>query len=633
MAADEGIPTIHLLDPAEAVKIAAGEVVERPASVVKELVENSVDAGATRVLVEVSSGSDRITRISVTDDGIGMNRADARLAFLPHATSKIRALSDLGRSLSLGFRGEALASIAAVSQVTLVTRCRGQGCDTGTRVTARAGEVTGVSDTGAPPGTTVVVDELFFNTPARQKFLKSLPTELAQLAGAVEALALAHPQVAFRLVHNGRERLATGRAPGLLEAIRDLFGDEVAGELVPVSVESPGVRITGYVSTPFSPRKTPSRVQVSINGRPVFSRQILRAVRKGYGTLLPSHTYPVAFLDLLIDPSRVDVNVHPAKRHVRIGKEPEILETVEEAVRKSLEGLDLTPPVRDSGTARPAPAVPWAAPPGQLHGAVPASAVVREPSRESAQLTDLRLRQTELPTGASPRRFSVGPGTSRLPTGTSSSRFSVGPGLSRLPTGIPTGESMVPELEVIGQIAGTYILARTAGDDLVLIDQHAAHERVLYEQVTDRRDSRRVSQELIAPVVLQEPPREAAILRGITGLLGERGFLVEEFGKDAFLVRGIPSVLGRLDDASAIGDLLGDIFSREADTPGDTAEQITRSIACKGAIKAGTACTPEQCRRLVAQLRRTRSPWTCPHGRPTMVSFSRAALDALFKRT
>ena len=183
------------------------------------------------------------------------------------------------------------------------------------------------------------------------------------------------------------------------------------------------------------------------------------------------------------------------------------------------------------------------------------------------------------------------------------------------------------------QIGGTYILARTRGDDLILIDQHAAHERVLYDQVTERRDARRISQELLVPVILRESPREAAILREITGLLGDRGFLVEEFGKDTFLVRGVPSVLGRLDDASAIQDLLGDIFSGEVDTPEDTGERISRSIACKGAIKAGTACTMEQCQRLVAQLSLTRSPYTCPHGRPTMVSFSRSALDALFRRT
>jgi DNA mismatch repair protein MutL len=222
--------------------------------------------------------------------------------------------------------------------------------------------------------------------------------------------------------------------------------------------------------------------------------------------------------------------------------------------------------------------------------------MAREPSPVSARLTDRRLRQTELPTGMAGE------------------------------------ESQVPELEVVGQIGGTYILARTRGDDLILIDQHAAHERVLYDQVTDRRDARRVSQELLVPVILRESPREAALLREITGLLGERGFVLEEFGKDTFIVRGIPSVLGRLDDASAIQDLLGDIFSGEVDTPEEAGERISRSIACKGAIKAGTACTLEQCQRLVSQLRLTKSPYTCPHGRPTMVSFSRSALDALFKR-
>src|SRR5512137_29415 len=243
MAEPEGTPTIRLLDPSEAMKIAAGEVVERPASVAKELVENSLDAGATRIRVEVESDPKRITRITVTDDGAGMNRADARLAFLPHATSKIRSLSDLDRTVSLGFRGEALASIAAVARVTLVTRCRGEECKTGTRVLARGGEIREVGVTGAPPGTSVTVEDLFFNTPARQKFLKSLQTELAQLAGILEALAVSHPSVTLQFVHNGRERLATHRAPDLLEAVRAVFGDEVAGDLIPLSAEGALVRV------------------------------------------------------------------------------------------------------------------------------------------------------------------------------------------------------------------------------------------------------------------------------------------------------------------------------------------------------------------------------------------------------
>ena len=287
-----------------------------------------------------------------------------------------------------------------------------------------------------------------------------------------------------------------GRGPDLLEAITDLYGNEVAGDLIPLSADHPLVRISGYISTPFSPRKTPSKVLVSINGRPVFSRQILRAIRHGYGTLLPSHTYPVAFLDLLMDPSRVDVNVHPTKRHVRIGKEHEILAVIEGAVRESLTREDLTPPVQESGATRTSPGtVP--APMHRPATGIPADfASVREPSPVSARITDLRLRQTELSTG------------------------------------ISSVESLVPELEVVGQIGGTYILARTRGDDLILIDQHAAHERVLYDQVTEKRDARRVSQELLVPVVLRESPREAALLRDITGPLAERGFLVEEFGKD-----------------------------------------------------------------------------------------------------
>ena len=353
MAAEEGTPTIHLLDPSEAMKIAAGEVVERPASVVKELVENSLDAGSTRIRVEVSSSGKEITRMSVTDNGTGMNRADARLAFLPHATSKIRALSDLENTLSLGFRGEALASIAAVSQVTLVTRCRGEGCGNATRVRVRGGEVLELSDAGAPPGTTVVVEDLFYNTPARQKFLKSLQAEPRPAPPAPWRPSPSPiPRWSSRSSITAGSASRPAGAPTSLRRSGTCTGTRLQGTSSPYLPTTRSSGSSGYISTPFSPRKTPSRVHISINDRPVFSRQIMRAIRWGYGTLLPSHTYPVAFLDLRIDPSRVDVNVHPTKRHVRIGREQELLAVIEEAVREGLMKQDLTPPVHESGTVR-----------------------------------------------------------------------------------------------------------------------------------------------------------------------------------------------------------------------------------------------------------------------------------------
>lgn len=319
---------IRILDPDTVNQIAAGEVVERPASVVKELLENAIDAGAMSILVEVSSDLAGVTKIRVTDDGEGMTPEEAVLAFQPHATSKIRDIADLSFIRTLGFRGEALASIAAVAEVTLVTRPRDSGALAGTRVVVRGGEVVEKNEVGAPEGTTVIVEHLFYNTPARRKFLKSRNTELAHIYGVAESLALAHGEVAFRVVHNGRERMATQRSGGLLNTIAGLYGADLARALIPIEARTPLLRISGYISRPSENRGNPSGISISINGRSITARQITAAVREGYGTLLPKGRYPVAFLDLSLEAGLVDVNVHPTKREVRLSREQEILSVV-----------------------------------------------------------------------------------------------------------------------------------------------------------------------------------------------------------------------------------------------------------------------------------------------------------------
>ncbi|WP_292727518.1 DNA mismatch repair endonuclease MutL [Methanoculleus sp.] len=580
---------IRVLDPDTVNQIAAGEVVERPASVVKELLENAIDAGATSILIDVSSDLAGITKVRVTDNGEGMTPEEAVLAFHPHATSKIRDIADLSAIRTLGFRGEALASIAAVAEVTLITRQRGAAALAGTRVLVRGGEVMEKSEVGAPEGTTVTVERLFYNTPARRKFLKSRNTELAHLYGVVENLALAHGEVAFRMVHNGKERMATQRSGGLLNAIAGLYGADLARTLVPVEARLPFLRISGYVSRPSESRGNPSQVFISINGRSITSRPIAAAVREGYGTLLPKDRYPVAFIELSIDTDLVDVNVHPTKREVRLSREREILPAVSAAVEEALATHDL---------AREAPAEPVQQ---QISPAEPQQArapTAGEPEaaytaghRELA-LSDKQLRRTET----------------------------------------EGRENLLPAMEPVGQVAATYIVAEGTDGTLYLVDQHAAHERILYEQVVEQRDAGAGSQELIMPVVLSLPPKDSAALRDAMPLLLGEGFVVEEFGRDTFAVRAVPAALGAIEGPETVRETIADLLSDTSRTTPNRREAVTCIVACRGAVKAGAHLTHDQQKRLLAQLARTKTPWTCPHGRPTVVAFDRRKLDGIFRR-
>lgn len=580
---------IRVLDPDTVNQIAAGEVVERPASVAKELLENAVDAGATSILVEVSSDLREITKIRVTDDGEGMTPEEAALAFHPHATSKIRDIADLSSIRTLGFRGEALASIAAVAEVTLITRPRGAGALAGTRMVVRGGEVVERSEVGAPEGTTVIVERLFYNTPARRKFLKSRNTELAHLYGVVEDLALAHGEVAFRVVHNGKERMATQRSGGLLNAVAGLYGADLARALVPVEGRLPFLRIGGYVSRPSENRGNPSQVAISINGRSITSRQIAAAVREGYGTLLPKDRYPVAFLDLSIDTDLVDVNVHPTKREVRLSREREILTAVAAAVEEALAGHDL---------AREAPTEPVQQ---QITPAAPVPARVPTVSETEASYT------------AGHRGFSLSDRQLRR-------------------TEVGGTENLLPAMEPVGQVAATYIVAEGTDGTLYLIDQHAAHERILYDQVVEQRDAAPGSQELITPAVISLPPKESAALRDAMPFLADEGFVVEEFGRDTFAVRAVPVALGTLEDLEVVRETIADLLTDASRTAPDRREAVTCIVACRGAVKAGAILTHEQQKRLLAQLARTKTPWTCPHGRPTVVAFDKKKLDGMFRR-
>jgi len=587
---------IRILDADTVSQISAGEVVERPASVVKELVETALDAGAGRIEVGINSRKGMITGIRVSDNGCGMSPADAELACVRHATSKIRTFGDLAFVHSLGFRGEALASIAAVSRLTLTTRKRGSSLH-GVWIVNDGGKVTGKGIAGCPEGTTVEVEEIFSHIPARRKFMRSLAAEMAYITGIMERTILSHPNVAFHVLHN-RRVLMSGPGGSLHETALHLFGTDVASALIPVSYSGAYIRVEGEISHPSLSRQNHYQVFLTVNCRPVQSKALALAVRDGYGTLLPSGRFPVAILDISMDPGLVDVNVHPTKREVRLGREAMVRTEISHAVKQALEGRDLTFDARKTDIRSTQSTIPdeQISTGYRADDQIPSG--IAEPARAIRTDTDRRLNQTELSL-----------------------------------TGEGEIESPVPEIEFLGQLDDTYILAcPKGGEDLILIDQHAAHERILYDQLEAARGRDPECQELIVPVALHLSPREAALLPSLMPVLEEPGFSLEEFGKGTVSVRAIPVVLGKHLNREGIREILAFILAGEAHTGPSDRDQVLKTIACRGAIKGGTPCTPDQCRMLISQLRRTPHPFSCPHGRPTMVTFKKKDLDSLFYR-
>lgn len=579
---------IRVLDTDTANRIAAGEVVERPASIVKEVVENSIDSGASRIEVEITSGRGAIQKIRVTDDGMGMSPADMELVFTRHSTSKIRSIGDLLSCATLGFRGEALASIASVARVTIISRQRGPADMNGTHVICAGGEIIEKKETGCPFGTTVTVEDIFFNTPVRKNFQKSLKTELGYISAMMERIILSSPHVSFRFIHNGKEKFATSAGGDLLSVIAALFGNDVKRNLIRVEGRGSHVGLDGYISRPSLSRQSPYQIFLSINGRIVYSRGLIEAIKEGYGTVLPSDSFPVVFLDLSIERDLVDVNVHPAKRHVRISHEEDVRADVRKIIHDTLRSQNLVPGIREELDLEKSARTAYSPSAGSSWG-------VKEPSVGAMQATDRRLRQTALFSGEKDHPLQI---------------F---------------------EMQVIGQLGDTYILASTPDEDLVIIDQHAAHERILYDQISERKDPH-LSQELIAPVTIHLSHGETQFLVEKLDALSKEGFHIEEFGTGTFLVRAVPVFLGRCEDPDQLREFIAGMLDEGIRTAVDGREKIRRLVACRGAIKAGTICTADQCARLASQLLATKDPWTCPHGRPTMILLPKKKIDTLFKR-
>ena len=574
---------IQILPDELASQIAAGEVVERPASVVKELVENAIDADSRRISIRICDAGR--TLIEVSDDGSGIPPAEIPLAVARHATSKINAAEDLFHIRTLGFRGEALSSIGAVSRMRITSQNIGQKI--GSVVLVEGGKTISINPIGGVSGTVVQVNDLFYNTPARLKFLKRDLTEKQQIDGLVTRYSLAYPDKAIHLDHDGKTVLQTTGNGNRREILAQLYGVDLARQLLEVIFEEGKSTITGFISPISVNRSNRKDITFFVNGRWVQDSALISALLKAYQTYLMVGRYPLSILFIEIDPEDVDVNVHPAKSEVRFKKPDEIFSTVQRAVRRALMAYSPVPQIAPT----PWRSEPWFSTSGMDTGtkisASTPEGLSQQPEAENERVTDANGEQAQLVSG-------------------------------------------IPLLRLIGQIGATYLVAE-GPDGLYLIDQHAAHERVLFEKMS-RQKGKIATQALLEPVLIQMPPQSASILEENLRLLNEIGFELEEFGQNTFRLSAMPAIFGQRDPRAAISSVVEDFEEDETPLTGLIEEKIIARICKRMAIKGGSVLSVEEQNELMRSLEACASPRTCPHGRPTMIHLSVELLERQFGR-
>ncbi len=618
---------IHLLSEALASQVAAGEVVERPASVVKELVENSLDAGAANIEVRVQRGG--IALIRVTDDGCGMNRDDALMSLERNATSKIRTKEDLAAILTLGFRGEAIPSIASVSKFRLATR--EHDALAGTEILVNGGKLERVSDCGEPPGTQIEVRSLFYNLPARRKFLRTEATEYAHLEQVLKTQAIAHETVRFSLVRDERLAFQLPATTSLRERIGGLVGADLASRLLEIEPQQHrGVRVGGLVGPPGMGRSDRRQQLVFLNGRPVEAAIVTRALREGYHTALMKGQYPVTFLFLETDPSAVDVNVHPAKAEVRFHDGFAVQEAVASAVARTLRER-MVRPVAGVGLTGASPAPPR--PPLVQEEVLPSPATVSPPldPRPAAPLfTALERQRVEQGRDAAPAPSPVQEGAPADPT-----LSAPAPAAAAAPPPADEAEAKpkASDYRLLGVLGKLYVLLE-AKEGLVLMDQHAAHERVLFEELRRRLETEGVpSQRLLAPLMVDLTPRDFDLLSRHLGTLERLGFAAEPFGGATFKIDALPAFLRRDDPESFLQELIEEIrVASDRMSSLRIGEDMIATTVCRAAVKANDVLREPELRKLLEDLLACDMPYCCPHGRPTLIQIGYAELERKFGR-
>ena len=586
---------IHVLLPEVASQIAAGEVVERPASVVKELLENSLDAGARHITIQVNGAGRQM--IEVADDGCGIPADQVLLAVARHATSKLQSADDLFHIATLGFRGEALASIGSVARMTVISRAGGS--EKAVQMIVEGGQAGRIEPVGAPVGTVIRVQDLFFNVPARLKFLKSDATERRNIDELVTRYALAYPLVRIHLFQDGRPSLMTSGNGDRREVLATLYGVENAKQMLEVLSEEDGLRVTGYISPISLTRSNRREITFFVNGRPVHDQALSAALVQAYHTMLMVGRYPIAVLFIELQPEVVDVNVHPAKAEVRFRDADAVFRGVQRAARRAL--LASTPVPGLTG------ALTWSQ-----------SGSTFDPTIVSRPGLDWQLAGN-LPEHAQPT------------PGEAASSGSLAPQYQHQPM---LAGSRIPLLRLVGQIALSYLVAE-GPDGLYLIDQHAAHERVLFERFVTLHQNNRQSipmQTLLEPVLVELPPASARLVEGQLPVLAHLGFAVELFGQGAFLVRAIPALLSGLNPAAALAVLVEDFEEDESPLQTEQEARIIARVCKRAAVKAGQVLSQDEQQALLHDLEACASPRTCPHGRPTMIHLSVDLLERQFGR-
>ena len=644
------MPEIIQLSPHVANLIAAGEVVERPASVIKELLENAVDAGASKVTVEIREGG--MTFMRVTDNGCGMSPKNARTAFLRHATSKLRNAEDLAAISTMGFRGEALAAIASVSRIDLLTKTA--GAIEGVSLRLEAGNITEETEAGCPDGTTIIVRDLFFNTPARMKFMKSDSVEGSRVALAVQMQALAHPEVAFRFLRDGKEILNSPGTGKLEAAVYSVYGKDF-GRMVPVESRWEGYSLTGFVSKPTDHRPSRSMQTFFVNGRPVKSRLLIAALEEAYRNQIMVGKFPACVLHVNLPANAVDVNVHPAKTEVKFLKEKEVFDCVHYGVLGALNKTPDRPDVQfKAASAAPA------------HTTPPVSASEQTaPKKQEAFMTmtvqeyknfTAAIQNAPKPEPAAAIKTAAAVERAALPLNSPVINNSVAPIVKPAaptppppPVHLPPVQQQIPDApqeepeqtamelpevapwRLVGELYRSYVIVEQ-GEEGFLIDKHAAHERILFEKLKANQEAIS-SQALLTPVPCRLRADAAAELLANKSLLEELGFEVDEFGTGTVLVRQVPMDIDESQIQETLETIAGDLLNGRRESRQTVRDEVLHTVACKAAIKAGWKTDERELKVLVEQVLSNEDLKYCPHGRPICISLSKKMLEKQFKRS
>lgn len=596
-------------------KIAAGEVVERPASVIKELVENSLDAGSTVINIEVEQGGKRFIRIS--DNGSGMSNDDALVAIERYATSKIYTDEDLFSINTLGFRGEALPSIASVSRFTLTTRLHSS--DIATEIFIEGGKVKKVTETGAPPGTMITINNLFFNTPARRKFLKTINTEMSHISETIASIALGWPTVHFRLTHNKKIVKSWPKTDGSFNRAVDVLGNDLRNSLNNITFEDNYLKIDGWISSPDISRSTSNKIYIYINGRYIKDRKLLHALIQGYGTRLMKGRFPVGVLFVDLPYDQLDVNVHPTKHEVRFADHQRVYDALKASTADSLsineknkwQTLSKAPVYREKQPEQPTVSTDW------LFISEPDGMAVNEKSGNFSEAAPEGSSTVYKPPQLQ-NRFAGETDQERLsPASDEQTEL--------------WEKRFFSDLTIIGQFHNTYILC-DSGNGLIIIDQHAAHERVVFETLK-KKEIKIESQSLLIPETIELGYKEAAALEKITAELSETGLEIEHFGGNTFTVKSVPGVLSEGSVSNLIIEIAEKLVeSGHKKTLNDVLDDCLILMACHSSIRANQSLAEKQMKHLLSQLDECETPSFCPHGRPTWVRWSTQSLEKSFRR-